>query len=179
MATSIIMTSTDQGGNKLQKTLTSINPNASAADIRTFASAVNGLTTNNYVGTNRIDKTNLNAEKLPVSISVSAKDLQANARIITITGGTTALPYIKSNNTLYYARIIRITTDNVANYPKGTLLFIWILQPEFQYTKFGNKNSADINSAKQDGLVNTDLGAIIAVPETDTHQAAELSFEIV
>lgn len=179
MATSIIMTSTDQGGNKLQKTLTSINPNASAADIRTFANAVNGLTTNNYVGTNRIDKTNLNAEKLPVSISVGDKNLNANSRIITITGGTNALPYIKSNNTLYYGRIIRITTDNVSDYPKGTLLFIWILQPDFQYTKFGSKNSADINSEKQDGLVNTDLDIIIAVPETDTHQAAEVSFQVV
>lgn len=177
MATSIIMTSTDQGGNKLQKTLTSINPNASAADIRTFATAVNGLTTNNYVGTNRIDKTNLNAAKLPVTISVGTKNNNYNSRVITITGGTDALPYIKSNNTLHYARIIRATEDT-ADVSAGTLLFTWLIQPEYQYSQFGAGKTVDIHSTNQDGLINTDLDITIAVPETDTHQAAEVTFSV-
>lgn len=56
------MTSTDQGGNKIQKSLTDINPQASSDNIRQLATGLNGLTTNSYVGTNRIDKTSIDSD---------------------------------------------------------------------------------------------------------------------
>ena len=56
MKTSVILTSTDLSGKKLQKTLTNINTNATAAQLKTLAQGLNSLTTNTYVETGRVDK---------------------------------------------------------------------------------------------------------------------------
>lgn len=56
MKTSVILTATDLSGKKLQKTLTNINSNATAAQLKTLAQGLNGLTTNTYVETGRVDK---------------------------------------------------------------------------------------------------------------------------
>lgn len=50
-------------GKKLQKTLTDINATATSTQIKTFTTALNGLTTNNYVETNRIEKKNVDTEE--------------------------------------------------------------------------------------------------------------------
>lgn len=50
-------------GKKLQKTLTDIRDTATSAQIKTFTQALNNLTTNNYVETNRIEKTNVDTEE--------------------------------------------------------------------------------------------------------------------
>lgn len=52
-------------GKKLQKTLTDINAAATSAQIKTFTQALNNLTTNNYIETNRIEKTNVDTEEAP------------------------------------------------------------------------------------------------------------------
>lgn len=63
----INMITTEQGtGRKLQKTLTDINAEATSAQIKTFATALNGLTTNVYGETNRIEKLNVDTEQVPV-----------------------------------------------------------------------------------------------------------------
>lgn len=60
----INMITTEQGtGRKLQKTLTDINAEATSAQIKTFATALNGLTTNVYGETNRIEKLNVDTEE--------------------------------------------------------------------------------------------------------------------
>ena len=53
---SIIISSTAQGGKKLQKTITNVNPEATNANLETFAQMFNGLSTNNYEETNRVKK---------------------------------------------------------------------------------------------------------------------------
>ena len=61
---SIALNTTDVAtGKKLQKTLTDINAAATSEQIKTFAQALNNLTTNNYVETNRIEKTNVDTEE--------------------------------------------------------------------------------------------------------------------
>ena len=45
---SLIINSTSQGGKKLQKTMTFINPDCSNEDAGTFAQMANALTTNTY-----------------------------------------------------------------------------------------------------------------------------------
>ena len=56
---SVIFESTDTTGKKLQKTLTDINPDVDSVALRTFTQSLNSLTTNTYVGTSRVDKTDL------------------------------------------------------------------------------------------------------------------------
>ena len=50
-ARTLIIKSTDTLGNSYEKSLTSANPNATAANIDTFARALTGLTTTNYQDT--------------------------------------------------------------------------------------------------------------------------------
>ena len=44
----LIIKSTDNLGNEMQKSMTHANPNATAANIDTFARAITGLTKNTY-----------------------------------------------------------------------------------------------------------------------------------
>lgn len=63
---SVILNATEAAtGKKLQKTLTDINDSASSEQIKTFTTALNRLTTNNYIETNRVAKTNVDTEEVP------------------------------------------------------------------------------------------------------------------
>lgn len=53
---SIIINSLSPSGDKLQKTLTDVNPVATATQITTFTRALNGLTNNSYASTQSIDR---------------------------------------------------------------------------------------------------------------------------
>lgn len=53
---SIIINSLAPNGDKLQKTLTDVNPAATATQITTFTRALNGLTNNSYASTQSIDR---------------------------------------------------------------------------------------------------------------------------
>lgn len=74
--TSAIVTYTDQDGKTCQKALSDINPEASNAEIKTFAQKLLGLTDNTYVSTDRVDKVNCDTEasdgKLTPNFSLSA-----------------------------------------------------------------------------------------------------------
>ena len=63
-------------GKAIQKTLTDINPAADNAALKTFGQMLNALTTNTYVKTDRIDKTNCDAvvAKAQPQLSKSAAD---------------------------------------------------------------------------------------------------------
>ena len=61
--TSLIVTSTTAtDGKKLQKTLTDINSAATNEQLKSFGQRLNGLTTNTYVETNRVDRVNCDTE---------------------------------------------------------------------------------------------------------------------
>ena len=61
--TSAIITATEHGtGKTLQKTLTNVNPDATSAQLATLGHMLNGLTTNVYVSTDRVDKYNCDTE---------------------------------------------------------------------------------------------------------------------
>ena len=62
MTDSIIIKSTDTNNKVNQKTITFINPEASNADLKTFAQGLNALTTNSYNETVRIEKINVDTE---------------------------------------------------------------------------------------------------------------------
>lgn len=81
--TSLILEATDTSGKKIQKTFTDVNPEASSADLKTFAQMCNGLTSNTYVRTDRINKINCDTEESGDSSSSSSK----TAASITFTDG--------------------------------------------------------------------------------------------
>lgn len=74
--TSAIVTYTDNDGKTCQKALSDINPEASNAEIKTFAQKLLGLTDNTYVSTDRVDKVNCDTTpgdgKLTPNFSLSA-----------------------------------------------------------------------------------------------------------
>lgn len=79
MATrSLILTSAQAGtGKKLQKTITNVNPNATADVMKTFAQKLSALTTDTYVQTDCIDKYNVDTENVP--LDTGSNDTRAEA----------------------------------------------------------------------------------------------------
>lgn len=59
----VLITTEINSGKKLQKTLTDINPEATNAQLVAFTRSLNGLTTNTYVETNRIDRVRCDDEE--------------------------------------------------------------------------------------------------------------------
>ena len=79
--TSLIISSTAvSDGKKLQKTLTDINSAATNDQLKSFAQVLNNLTTNTYIETNRVDRTNCDSES-------GAGGLGKAFRNMAITGG--------------------------------------------------------------------------------------------
>lgn len=96
--TSLIITST-AGTKKLQKTLTDINSAATNDQLKSFAQALNNLTTNTYGETNRVDRTNCDTEdsggKQFREITITGATRGATATIAcNITAGGTANPAV-------------------------------------------------------------------------------------
>lgn len=58
--TTLIIQSTDQNDNPMEKSLTNANPNLTAAQVNTVARALIALTTNTYVDTIRRDEQSIN-----------------------------------------------------------------------------------------------------------------------
>ncbi len=86
--TSLIISNTDSTtGKKLQKTLTDINSAATNDELKTFAQAVNAVTTNTYGESNRVDRINVDTEesatvsKLFREITVTDAAKNATAKI--------------------------------------------------------------------------------------------------
>lgn len=59
MATSIIINSVKASGDKRQRSVTNIDPNATANQLIEFAGKLTALSTDSYASTVRIDKTEL------------------------------------------------------------------------------------------------------------------------
>lgn len=70
--TSLVINAVNDG-KQIQKTLTDINPAADNTALKVWGQMLNGLTTNTYVKTDRIDKTNCDSvvEKLTPSLIIN------------------------------------------------------------------------------------------------------------
>lgn len=102
---SIALNTTENAtGKKLQKTLTDIRDTATSAQIKTFTQALNGLTTNIYGETNRIEKTNVDTEETSgakIIPSISLSEFVSGSATVTYSGdGTLVLKVISGNVTL-------------------------------------------------------------------------------
>ena len=106
--TSLIISSTAvSDGKKLQKTLTDINSAATNDQLKSFAQVLNNLTTNTYIETNRVDRTNCDSES-------GAGGLGKAFRNMAITGagrGSTAT--------------VTFDTDGAETVPKPAVFFVY------------------------------------------------------
>lgn len=66
MQTSLSIKMKDTDNKDLQKSITYVSASASSADLREMAMGLVSLTTNNYVGSDRIQKINVDDETVPV-----------------------------------------------------------------------------------------------------------------
>lgn len=135
MTTSVILAVTDTTGKKLQKTLTNINPRATSTQLKTFTQVFNGLTTNTYIETNRIDKItcdtdvekttptltleNASATKAAVAAAEGAYENEitynGDGTLTVLTSGAGIVATIE-NATLYVAFVGEGTTGTVTVY---------------------------------------------------------------
>lgn len=103
---SVALNSTEAAtGKKLQKTLTDIRDTATSAQIKTFTTALNDLTTNNYVETNRIEKLNVDTEdaggaKKSIPTLTLGEFSEGSATVTYSGDGTLALKVISGTITL-------------------------------------------------------------------------------
>ncbi len=102
---SVALNSIEQAtGRKLQKTLTDIRASATSTQIKTFTQGLNSLTTNTYVETNRIEKTNVDTEEASgakIVPSISLSEFNNGTATVTYTGdGTLVLKVISGSISL-------------------------------------------------------------------------------
>ena len=93
--TSLVITSTSEGKN-LQKTLTDINPAASNSALKTWGEMLTGLTTNTYIKTDRVDKTNCDSapvKQTPSLIIDPSASIQRLTRSYCLDGVSPPLNY--------------------------------------------------------------------------------------
>ena len=109
--TSFTIVSTAQGSDeKIQNTLTDINPAATNSQITAFAQSLNALSSNTYVGTTRVDKTDCDTE----DSGGGAGGLGKAFRNMAITGagrGSTAT--------------VTFDTDGAETVPKPAVFFVY------------------------------------------------------
>lgn len=84
--TSLVINAVNNG-KALQKTLTDINPAADNTALRTWGQMLNNLTTNTYVKTDRIDKTNCDSVSAKLTPSVKIANNVENIPYSSAIGG--------------------------------------------------------------------------------------------
>lgn len=177
--TSVNYVATNDDGKKIQKTLTSINPKATGAEILEFTQSLNAMSTNTYAGTSRIEKRDL-VPKTTATLEISevaeadacswAKFSQAFA--IPLDTNSDAIPYVKQNKTICPTRIFR-TAQYVG--AEGTVR--WCIVGRFDNTNWVQYKP---DARDYDGAAKiTKVGEIIvAVDETENFTGAECTITI-
>ena len=97
---SLIINSTSQGGKKLQKTMTFINPDCSNEDAGTFAQMANALTTNTYGSAAIVKKMDVTEEDSGGSGSgtLTVTHMLDNDNLLTVFDNTQEVATVASAN---------------------------------------------------------------------------------
>lgn len=161
MSNSITYTSTDQLGNKLNKSVTDINANVSGTTLHEFARIANALTTNTLGTVSRVSKVGLDAEKLTPTLTLSPSSVSENYKHPVL-------------NTAPYHFIIDINYDG-----DGELDCTAVDDHEFWTWKFvKDGDSIKLYAGTQAGGVYTDMSLIVTASETDKYNAASVTLTV-
>ena len=77
--TSLIVNTKDTNDKALQKTITNVNAACSSGTLKTFSQMLNGLTSNTYVKTDRVDKSNVDTESTGSTGATTARSINIQA----------------------------------------------------------------------------------------------------
>lgn len=185
--TSMSFTSTTQGGDKLQKAITDINPDAAGDKLVGFAQKLNALTTNTYTGATKIVKQELSSvaktdpgltwvNNTTESTYTATNVKNDNLDCFTIKLTSDARPYIKSNSSGLPATCVYHKYFNEYEVIFGFDAGSW--QDSFAEADGFYKTKADATATPPVHWGgNGDI--VIAVDETDTYAAAEIVLHVV
>ena len=162
---SVIFESTDTTGKKLQKTLTDINPDVDSVALRTFTQSLNSLTTNTYVGTSRVDKTDL-----ANAVAKTTPTFTINPARVTLMGEPVSI-------TLTYNGDAKEFVFPMQNMPSTQQNLQLLTVGGFTHTTGTNTYTFQIG--RKSGSTGVQGTLKIQAPETDNYLAAEVSLTIV
>lgn len=186
--TSMSFTSTTQGGDKLQKAITDINPDAAGDKLVGFAQRLNALTTNTYTGATKIVKQELSSvAKTETTLTLYAgdpnnRDTLSAAKILADGYGDV---YYDCNN--HTGRIVITYNDTIFPILPMRDINTDDRSVTISFGAFDSEITNTITDPSQDYYVNGDTskhpsqtGTIkFYVEETDTHtRSAEMTITI-
>lgn len=160
--TSLVINAVNDGKH-IQKTLTDINPAADNVALKIWGQMLNGLTTNTYVKTDRIDKTNCDTveEKLTPSLTLNEEIPEGITRTWALQGRAIKMAYtgdgelyIMNNDETSWATTFRTSPTS------GLNLYVGIINAQTEANATAPHN------------------IIIRSVETDTYKAGEWKFTI-
>lgn len=165
MKTSISLNYTEAAsGKKGQRSITDINPNATSAQIKTFAQSLNALTTNNYVETNRIQTLNVDTEQTPTPAQKAAGTIQLKENpTINVEGNIAKIPlseFIINGQTITDLPGTTLHIFGVFSRSAVFPAYFMNSSPDYVYINFGS------SSASGQGTL------YLALQETDEYTAA-------
>lgn len=138
MQTSLIINTTDANDKALQKTVTFVNADCSASVLKTAAQKLNSLTTNTYVKSMRIDKTNVDTASDKQTRTISG--MKVGSQAVTIEGNTISATLPQSELDANHRFYLRFFDDSVQQ--KNGSLPVWSSDGSVSYSTGANYNSA-------------------------------------
>ena len=111
-STSVIMGLTTTSNKKTSKSITNVDPNASAGDIKTFVDGLNSITSDTLTSITRVQKTDIEGTYADRTVTIT-KDNDAN-NAVTIDGNNITVNFTQVADTSSYEDMTYITiTTNV------------------------------------------------------------------
>ena len=185
ISTSATIDYSDQGGNKGQKSLTDINPNATNQQIRALAVAMNNLTTNTLTGVNKITKTKISSvAKTETTIALHTSETDTLSAATILADGYASVNYDCNNRTgfvvvTYNDTVFPIIVARNSNTDSNSVgIYIATFDNDIISTLIDTSQNFYVNGDTSKHFSTT--GTIkFYVEETDTHtRSAEMTITI-
>lgn len=178
MQTSLIINTTDANDKALQKTVTFVNADCSASVLKTAAQKLNSLTTNTYVKSMRIDKTNVDTAVDKTTRTISDMKIGNQSVTIADTINVTLASSDFDANNRFYIRFF----DNSVQQKNGSVP-VWTSDGSVSYSTGANYNSATYPYAWALFIVNSNptaesFSGVLDLPANDYYNGASYNINI-
>ena len=110
-STSVIMGLTTTSNKKTSKSITNVDPNASAGDIKTFVDGLNSITSDTLTSITRVQKTDIEGTYADRTVTIDKDNDENNAVTIDGKNITVNFPQVADTTTYENMTYITITTN--------------------------------------------------------------------
>ena len=166
----IIITAT-KSGKTIQKSLTDVNPEATNAQLATFGTMLNALTTNTYQKTDRITKVNCDTEPGGGAKQTPTLTLSRSSRTL-----GDAVSDIGADGT---CNLANVTTNSDGHlYARNPTIGALANQFAPYIALKEGKNTFRVTNMSNATSISTTQTLIVGVTETDTYTGKEVEFTI-